>query len=312
MRNIYATGESLLDIIFRGGQPQTAKPGGSMLNSAVSLGRIGLPVSFISEYGTDEIGNIIDAFLKENGVNTGFVHRFKEGNTALALAFLNERNDAHYSFYKDYPPKRFEISFPEFEAEDILLCGSFYAIAPEFRKKFLRLIKGARSKGAMIIYDPNFRKSHLIEIENLRPMIIENMKNASLVRGSDEDFRNIFGSENADTAWDEVRNYCSCMVYTANADGVYVRTPSFSSRFNVKKITPVSTIGAGDNFNAGMITSFCLEKFRCEDLVTMGKNEWEKVISTAVEFATSVCLSYDNYIDGAFASKYRSASRFQI
>jgi fructokinase len=312
MRNIYAIGESLLDIIFSDGQPQAAKAGGSMLNSAVSLGRVGLPVSFISEYGADDIGVLIDTFLKDNGVNTGFVHRFKNGNTALALAFLDERNDAHYSFYKDYPPERFEISFPEFCDEDILLCGSFYAIATEFRQKFLSLITGARVKGAMIIYDPNFRKSHLNEIENLRPLIIENMKNASLVRGSDEDFRNIFGSEDADAAWDEVRNYCSCLVYTANADGVYVRTPSISSRFDVRKISPVSTIGAGDNFNAGMITSFCSEKFRNEDLCTMGKDEWMKVISTAVEFATNVCLSYDNYIDGAFASRYRSASRFQI
>lgn len=312
MRNIYAIGESLLDIIFRCGKPQTAKAGGSMLNSAVSLGRAGLPVSFISEYGTDDIGNIIDSFLKENRVSTGFVHRFKEGNTALALAFLDERNDAHYTFYKDYPENRFEVSFPEFTDEDILLCGSFYAIAPEFRQKFLSLITGARKEGAMIIYDPNFRKTHLNEIDNLKPLIIENMKNASLVRGSDEDFRNIFGSENADSAWNAVKNYCGCLVYTASAEGVYVRTHSFSSVFPVQKITPVSTIGAGDNFNAGMITSFFLEKFRSKDLGELGEKDWHKVISTAVEFATNVCLSYDNYIDGAFASRYRSASRLQI
>ena len=44
----------------------------------------------------------------------------------------------------------------------------------------------------------------------------------------------------------------------------------------------------------------------------MGKNEWEKVINMAVEFATNVCMSYDNYIDLAFASRYFSASRVQI
>ncbi len=47
MRKIYGIGETVFDIIFKNGQPQAAKPGGAMLNSSVSLGRIGLPVSFI-------------------------------------------------------------------------------------------------------------------------------------------------------------------------------------------------------------------------------------------------------------------------
>jgi fructokinase len=312
MRKIYAIGESLLDIIFRDGLPQTAKAGGAMLNSAVSLGRVGLPVSFISEYGLDEIGTLIDSFLSENGVDTNYVHRFTNGNTALALAFLDERNDAHYSFYKNYPSKRLDIKFPEFTCEDILLCGSFYAIAPELRDKFIEMVYSAKNSHTIIIYDPNFRKSHLNELEILTPLIIENMKNATLVRGSDEDFKNIFGTQNAEETWDVVKNYSGCLVYTANVEGVYVRTASFAGKFSIEKIVPVSTIGAGDNFNAGMITSLYLNNIKSVDLITIGRNEWQKIISTAVDFATNVCLSYDNYIDAAFASRYRSASKDQI
>ena len=136
MRKIYAIGESLLDIIFNKGEPQTTKAGGSMLNSVVSLGRIGLPVSFISEYGLDEVGNLIDEFLKENGVDTSFVNRYQDGNTAIALAFLDEKNDAHYSFYKNYPEKRLKLIFPEINNDDIVLFGSYYSISEEIRKKF--------------------------------------------------------------------------------------------------------------------------------------------------------------------------------
>ena len=57
----------------------------------VSMGRVGLPVSFISEYGLDDVGNLIEKFLKENGVNTSTVHRYNEARTSLALAFLDER-----------------------------------------------------------------------------------------------------------------------------------------------------------------------------------------------------------------------------
>jgi len=312
MRKIYAIGETLLDIIFRNGQPQIAKAGGSMLNSVISLGRMSLPISFISEYGCDDVGNLIDNFLKENGVDTSSVHRYQDGKTALSLAFLDEKNDAHYSFYKSYPEKRLNINFPVLKKEDIVLCGSFYALSSEIRDKFISFIQVAKEKSAIVLYDPNFRKSHLDELESLKPLIIENMQMATIVRGSDEDFLNIFGAKNPGEAWKTVRKYCGCMVYTANADGVYVRTSSFSGKFPVIKIKPVSTIGAGDNFNAGMIAAFYRDNIFKNNFENMGRKEWEKVANMAIEFATHVCMSYDNYIDLAFASKYFSASRLQI
>ncbi|MFH0842373.1 MAG: PfkB family carbohydrate kinase, partial [Bacteroidota bacterium] len=86
MRKIYGIGETLLDIIFKNSQPQAAKPGGAMLNSTVSLGRIGLPVYLISEYADDDVGSMIDNFLHENGVGTTYVDHYKDGKTALAIA----------------------------------------------------------------------------------------------------------------------------------------------------------------------------------------------------------------------------------
>jgi fructokinase len=303
MRKIYGIGETVLDIIFKDGQPQAAKAGGSVLNSMVSMGRMELPVSFISEYGADDVGKLIDDFLKKNGVNTSFVHRFTQGSTALALAFLDDRNDAHYTFYKDYPGKRLDIDFPAVEADDIVQCGSFYAIWPEIRDRFKTFISQAYDNGALVLYDPNFRKSHVSELGHLKPLIIENMKFTSLVRGSDEDFRNIFSASTPDEAWEELRNYCKCLVYTANDEGVFVRTTTFSGKFPVRKISPVSTIGAGDNFNAGIISSIHRKNIKMEQLERLGQTEWNAVIETAVDFATHVCLSYENYISTDFAKE---------
>jgi fructokinase len=301
MRKIFGIGETVLDIIFKDGQPQAAKAGGSVLNSMVSMGRMNLPASFISEYGADDVGKLIDDFLRSNGVDTSFVHRFHQGSTALALAFLDDKNDAHYTFYKDYPGKRLDIDFPVIEAEDIIQCGSFYAIWPEIREKFKKFISEGYEKGALVLYDPNFRKSHVSELDQLKPLIIENMKFTSIVRGSDEDFRNIFNANTPDDAWEAVRDYSGCLVYTANDEGVYVRTHSFSGKFPVMKITPVSTIGAGDNFNAGIITSIHRKGIRRDQLEKLTHNEWSYVIETAVAFATHVCMSYENYISTEFA-----------
>jgi fructokinase len=305
MRKIYGIGETVLDIIFKDDQPRAAKAGGSVLNSLVSIGRMNLPVSFISEYGLDDVGNLIDNFLKSNGVDTSFVHRFKDGCTSLALAFLNEKNDAHYTFYKDFPEKRLEIDFPVVQKDDIVQCGSFYAVWPEIREKFRKFVKNAENQGALILYDPNFRSSHLSELNELRPLIIENIEMASLLRGSDEDFKNIFGTSNPDEAWEVVKKYCKCLIYTANVEGVYVRTSSFSAKFPVENITPVSTIGAGDNFNAGIITSIYHNNIKKEQLETFAENEWSKIIRTAVSFASNVCMSYENYISAEFAKELK-------
>jgi fructokinase len=305
MRKIYGIGETVFDIIFKNGQPQAAKPGGAMLNSTVSLGRIGLPVFFISEYASDNVGNIIDNFLLGNGVGTNYIDHFKEGKTKLALAFLNEKNDASYTFYQDYPEKRLNIDFPVVVKDDIILCGSIYAITEEIRKKFRDLTSMAQQNGAIVIYDPNFRPSHSTDLATLKPMIIENMKTARLIRGSDEDFKNIFGASTPDEAWKVVREYCNCMVYTANSEGVYVRTVSYSGKFPVKAIKPVSTIGAGDNFNAGMMAAIYKNKITCDQLDKMGEESWLKVVSMGVDFATNVCLSYENYISLDFAEELK-------
>jgi len=308
MRKIYAIGETLYDIIFKDGQPQAGKSGGAMLNCTVSLGRIGLPVFLISEYGDDDIGRIIDKFLNDNRVVTEFTDHFKDGKTALAIAVLNERNDASYTFYKNYPAKRLKMGFPIIYKDDIILCGSIYAITREIRQKFTGFIRKSAEIGAIVIYDPNFRMAHASELEELRPLIIENMRISCLIRGSDEDFKNIFCASSPDDAWEVVKKYCKCLVYTASADGVYVRTTGFSGKFPVKKIEPLSTIGAGDNFNAGMITAIYKNNISRDELETMGEEKWSKVVSVGIDFATNVCMSWDNYIDLAFANRYFSAS----
>jgi fructokinase len=305
MRKIYTIGETVLDIVFKNQHPVTAKAGGACLNSAVTLGRLNLPVFFIGEYGMDEVGNIIDAFLKENQVSTRYVYRYYDGKSTLALAFLNENNDASYDFYKIYPEMRLDMKFPELEEDDIVLFGSIYAVTFEVRAKLLEFIRHANRKKAIVIYDPNFRKQHLHELPKLRPLIFENLDMADIVRGSNEDFSFILGADNANETYAEVGSHCRHLLYTANKSGVFVRSPQIKATFPVKTIDPVSTIGAGDNFNAGVVYSLFTNQILYHDLEGMTKDDWEAIVATAVDFATHVCLNYDNYISEDFASSYR-------
>ncbi len=305
MRNIYTIGETVLDILIKGNQPFTAKAGGAGLNTAVTLGRLGLPVQFIGEYGLDEVGNFIDNFLKSNNVSTEYVYRYYDGKSALALAFLNENSDASYDFYKIYPEKRLDIDFPKIHQDDIVLFGSFYAITPEVRKKLILFIREAKKNKAIIIYDPNFRKQHLHELHNVKSMIEENISFATIVRGSHEDFSFIYGARNADETFKYFGDKPPCLLYTSSTKGVFLRTQNLSETFDIKTISPLSTIGAGDNFNAGIVYSLFRNQIKFKELPNISSEDWKEIIKTAVDFATHVCESYDNYISDEFAEKYK-------
>ena len=192
MRKVTGIGETVYDIVFRDGQPQAAVPGGSTFNSMISVGRCGIPASFLSEVGSDKIGEIIKDFLTYNGVSTASVNTLP-GKTPLSLAFLNENDDAEYSFYRDSYDKHPDFTYPELEKDDIVIFGSFYALNPKVRPQVRRFLEYARSREAIIYYDINFRPSHKKDLGECWDSIWENIGFADLLRGSHEDFHTLFG-----------------------------------------------------------------------------------------------------------------------
>jgi len=186
-----------------------------------------------------------------------------------------------------------------------VLFGSIYAVTPEVRDKLLGFVKQARKKRAIIIYDPNFRKQHLHNLPKLLPMIMENMSLADIVRGSNEDFSFILGVNTADEAYEQIFEKTPNLLYTDSAKGVSVRTPTIQVQYPVRSIQPISTIGAGDNFNAGVLFSLYKLGIRHDDLNQLDETVWAEITGTAVDFATQVCLSYDNYISHEFAEHYK-------
>jgi len=304
-RRVYAIGEAVLDIIFKDNIVQGATPGGAMLNSAVSLSRAGINVSLITEVAKDQTGAMVESFLNQNNILTNLIYKHSDGKTAIALAFLSDVNDASYLFYKNHPSKRLQIEVPEFTPDDILLFGSYYSIDPSIRQILLPIIMKAKQNGSMIVYDPNFRKPHTGKLELLRPYIMENISMADIVRGSDEDFMNIFGVELIDQVRHVVGNCAPVIIMTNSSKAVYLNIKNFTTEFPVQKITPVSTIGAGDNFNAGIIYGLIKENIYPASLNKLNAEKWETLVSYGVTFASDVCKSYENYISKELAETLR-------
>src|SRR5699024_8433038 len=144
--------------------------------------------------------------------------------------------------------------FPKLEEDDIVMIGSYYALNPVLREKITELLDLAREKKAIIYYDPNFRSSHKDEAMKLAPIIIENLEYADIVRGSQEDFLYMYGIQDVDKIYkDKIKFYCPRFICTAGRGQIALRTNQISKEYPVEPLEAISTIGAGDNFNAGLI-----------------------------------------------------------
>ena len=282
---VIGIGETVLDILFKDDQPQKAVPGGSTFNSIVSLGRAGVPCAMVTEAGGDHIGDIICRYLSDNGVSPEYVCRHEGIKSHISLAFLDENNDAQYVFYKDHASVSLDGKLPEITRDDVALFGSFFAINPAIRKVVGGLLHAAREAGAWLYYDVNFRKNHIADLPDVMGNIEENMQLADVVRGSVEDFGHLYGLQNGDGIYERVSRFCSTLILTDGAGPIRVYTPEGCETFAVQPVETVSTVGAGDNFNAGYIYA-----------MMRGMEDQESRVEMAQRWSQDVCRQIGNNI----------------
>lgn len=307
MRRIIGIGETILDILFKKGIASTSVPGGSTFNSMISLGRIGIPSCFVSEIGDDAVGRIVRSFLSANGVDDKYLTAYPEHKSPISLAFLDDQNNATYSFYKEPFSGNTDWQCPTIRRDDIILFGSYYALDPHMRHKVIALLNEARSAGAIIYYDINFRRNHQGEAIKLMGSVIENLEYADIVRGSDEDFSVLYRIGNGAQVYSQKTSfYCPRLIYSRGDQGVELHTSTIVKHYPIEPIVPVSTIGAGDNLNAGILYGIIRNRIRRDDLDLLTERDWDSIIRSGIRFSADVCSHTENYISQSFAEKERN------
>ncbi len=293
----------MLDIIFRDDQPIHAVPGGSTFNAIISLGRCGVPTSFISETGNDRVGRLIVRFLEDNGCDASCVNVYPDSKSPLSLAFLNEQNDAEYIFYKDHPNDRLDFSYPDVQRDDVVLFGSYYALNPVIRPQVKGFLDYAHQRGAILYYDVNFRASHQHEVMRLTPNLLENFELADIVRGSSEDFLLLFKKDDPEVIYrSQIMFYTKKFIYTQAANPIVVMADGGMKKlYPVEKTETVSTIGAGDNYNAGFLYGIIKEGITRQQIEQgLTEKQWDAVIGCGQRFSAEVCRSIYNYVPKEF------------
>lgn len=309
MRKVIGIGETMLDIIFKNGKPIEAVPGGSTFNGIVSLGRAGVKAVFVSETGNDRVGEYVRDFLRDNNVDTSAINVFQETKSPVSLAFLDKDNNADYIFYRDQKHDHMDFAYPDIQKDDIVVFGSFYAVNPALRPQVSGLLEYARQRGAIIYYDVNFRKAHQADVMKVTPNLIDNLEYADIVRGSKEDFEVLYKKDSAERVYRaETSFYCKRFIYTDGPNPVSVFSNNgFHKEYAMPKTETVSTIGAGDNFNAGFIYGMIKYGVTRDD-VEQGLSEevWDKLIATATAFSADCCKDIFNYISKEFGQQLQN------
>ncbi len=302
MNKVVGIGETILDILFKDNQPVAAVPGGSSFNSIISVGRAGVPCAFVGYTGADVVGQQTIDFMKKNGVSTENFLVMEKEKSAVSLAFLNDKGDANYVFYKQPPFTPEGWKAPSLQANDVLLLSSYYAVCKGTRPMITQLLEEADKVGAMVYYDLNFRRSHAHELETLMPNILSNFSQSSIVRGSADDFEIMYGTRNAQEVYQKhIQTHCSIFICTAGAGKIEVCTPSKNYHFQAPLIeNVVSTVGAGDSFNAGFSCALIWMGITKEMLPNLSEKQWKKLIDIACQFAGNACQSKENYVNEGF------------
>lgn len=342
---IIGLGETVYDIIFRHDQPERAVPGGSAFNAIISLGRVlkhqeakdssadhaavDATVTMITETGDDHIGHLTLDFMARNGVDTSFVTVNPGTKSHISLAFLDDDNNAQYTFYKDHAHAKIDnstlfalsphsnLSNPSnpsnfsapFTPQDALLFGSFFAINPVIRDYTRQVITAAHDAGAVLYYDINFRRSHIEDIPFVLDNLEENMRLSTIVRGSAEDFGYLYGTENPLEVYEQhIRQHCPIFICTDGPRATWLFAPNAANpgttlqmRIPTKALPNViSTIGAGDNFNAGFVYALMRDGLHASDLDSLTAPLWMHLIESGQQFAAHVCQRIENYVDETF------------
>ncbi len=259
---IVVTGEALIDLLptvdGEGRPALRALVGGSPLNVALGLGRLGRPAAFLGAVSADGFGDRIMAALAQSGVDAGLVARVPRP-TPLAVATL-AGDEARYSFYDAGTASRgmtLRELAPLPAAARWLHFGSIALAAEPAASTVLARAKTAARRAdapCLVSFDPNVRADCAPDETAYRRHLAQAMEIADLVKLSHADLAWLHPGLDAEGfAARRLRAGAAVVVVTQGAQGARAFTGTGALAVTAPPVAVADTIGAGDAFTAGLL-----------------------------------------------------------
>lgn len=278
MFDITTVGEILIDLTQTGisdkGIPiYNANPGGAPANVAVAASKLGAKTAFIGKVGNDSFGRFLCDTLQKYNVSTDGVITDKSANTTLAVVSVNENGERSFAFYRknsaDTLLSENEIIDLQLRNTHILHFGSVSLTAEPSRTATISAVKRAKSFGAVISYDPNYRESLWSSLDEAVEQMKKPLDLVDILKVSDEELPLISGKTDVE---DGAKYLCDkynikLVLVTLGAKGAYYRFKDCAGIVDGVSVTVADTNGAGDTFFGAFLSRMVyMGKYNPSDL----------------------------------------------
>ena len=308
---IICCGEALIDMfrteIPRFGEAYVPLPGGSPYNTAIAIGKMGVPVKFLGCFSTDSFGDMLIKQLKANRVGVDLVVR-SEQNSLLAFVKQGKAKEPLYTFYTENcaGPGLNMASIPP-SLPDKTKCILFGSISMTMEPiastiEALILREGSR-KGAdqmdgapVISFDPNVRPFMIRDRIAYIGRIEKSIAASTITKMSLRDFEYIYPKMAPEKALQKILTMgprlAICTLGSKGTIALLRKNDGSITKVNVPTVSIplVDSVGAGDAFHGALLSWLQMKKKMSRSaIVNLQENELHDAIFFANKAAAIVC-----------------------
>jgi fructokinase len=256
---IAVLGEAVVDLVEQEPGVFRAHPGGSPLNVAVGLGRLGRRTVLYARLGADAFGPMFRRHLAASGVENRGLIAAAEPST-LAVASIAPDGGATYDFWTagtaDWQWTAAELTGAPGPDAVALHTGSMALEVEPGASAVLDLLRRERARAAVTIsYDPNVRLARSGPVQTGRARVETAVGLADLVKVSADDLAWLYpGVPPAEVARRWAAAGPSLVVVTLGAGGALgITARGVAVEVAARPVNVVDTVGAGDAFMSGLL-----------------------------------------------------------
>lgn len=289
---ILCCGEALIDMIpeatLGGKQGYVSHSGGSVFNTSIALGRLGVPVGMLTGLSSDQFGRQLRRELKESHVDVSHIVT-SDRPTTLAFVCLSD-GQASYDFYDENTAGRMLTAsdLPTL-ADDvsILYFGGISLACEPGADAYASLLK-READSRIVMIDPNIRPGFVENEEKYRMRLAQMLAASDIVKISDEDLDWLLDGSQSESAKAQslLKHGPSIVILTKGGAGSTAFLKNGQEvHASAVQAAIVDTVGAGDTFNAGVLA-------RLSELGVLNKNGLAAIskdaIQSALEFGAEI------------------------
>jgi len=292
-------GDALFDLFASAGEGEghinlSGTVGGSPMNVAVGLARMGNPTGYLCKNSIDVFGKRIKQFLERNNVSLDWIVSSSR-NSTLAIVELDDQGVPAYAFYTDNTAdvSLLTSEIPKALSADVRLLhvGSYSTAVDPTGSSLLTLVQREK-EFRLISYDPNIRSSIEPDLDIWRERFNGFAAAAKLIKASDEDIATLFGKDYSFDAFsaDAISQGAELVFITKGSNGavVYSRAGEQCSANGIA-VDVVDTVGAGDTFQVAVLHELNAQKAIDGPSLISSHIDLQKLLDFAVAAAAVTC-----------------------